>query len=416
MEMFAVGAYLQLVEGCDSVTYHSELPNKKEFWLEVVGRSEAKQAVFYVDFPRKFDWYPLDMRPDTMVRKLVSRYVEVVKEGLALDYEPHRIHCQLWMPRPPARRVADALPKVRQRLTERHDIELELIEPDEVARRIPLAVERVRKQSFDYDNLFIRSLLIAQGRLDYQTGAPMAQEQIEAMYRFPCALRSADELPAFVYHFLCSREVVNWLDFDSPTFDEMASWLAEAGPGAGLGELQEALAQRGEVVDEEEDYEFDETAHRTRRYSARDLAELTRLVLAHIEALWPAASQHSLYGPLHIEIDFMLPFLSRVQEWLDPSQIERQILRYGGSRDQMLVHFANRYPDKRPYRAILRIEFFEPGGERLPAYPGGKSMEVRIRDPAVADDIEVAVTINYLADFAGYFVMMMHRLAANLGS
>jgi len=416
MEMFLVGAYLQLVEGCDSVTYSSELPNPKEFWLEVVGRSEARQCVFYVDFPEKFGWYPADMRPDTMVKKLVKRYVEVMREGLALEYAPESIRCQLWMPRPPVPRVAEALPKVKERLRERHGIELDLIGPEEMAQRVPAVVERVLKQAFDHDNLFIRALLLAQGRLDYQAGAPMGQEQIEAVYRFPLALRSANDVPAFIYQFLSSQEIVHWLDFYSPTFDDMASWLQEVGPSGELGELQQALAERGEVVDEGEDYGLGEATYHTRHYSARDLAELSRLVLLNIEALWSESSRHSLYGPLHIEIDFMLPFLSRVQDRIDPSQIEREILRYGGNRDQMVAHFASDAPDKRPYRAILRVEFFRRGSERPPAYPGGKCMDVAIGDPRLTDDIAVALTINYADDFTGYFVLMMSRLASGLGA
>jgi len=424
MEMFLVGAYLQFVEGCDSVTYNAELPNPKQYWIEVVGRSEATQSIFYVDFPEKFNWYPADMRPDTLVKKLVARYVELWEEGRALDYEPARIHCQLWMPRAPAPRVADALPRVRQRLKEEHGIDLEAVEQAEVARRVPAAVERALKSDFDYDNLFIRALLIGQGRLDYQVGAPMDQERIEAMYRFPRALRSAADAPAFIYRFLESHEVVDWLDFYSPTFDDMAAWLREAGPRSGLRELQRALAQRGEVVDEhepyldgEEDEDEDEDempVYRTRRYSADDLAELTRLVLANIRAIQAEATRQQWYGAFQVEIDFMLPFLWRAQERIDPSLIEREVLRYGGDRDQMLSHFANQYPDKRPYRAILRLEFYEPGGERVRPYPGGKSMEVRIQDPAVADDLEVALTINYPDDFTGYFLLVMSRIAASL--
>jgi len=122
------------------------------------------------------------------------------------------------------------------------------------------------------------------------------------------------------------------------------------------------------------------------------------------------------YGPLHIEIDFMLPYLWRACEQVDAGQIEREILRYGGNRDEMQAHFANQYPEKRPYRAILRIEFFEPGGKRAPAYPSGKTMEVLIASPAVAERLHVAVTINYVDDFTGYFVLMMRRLADHLGS
>ena len=420
MEMFMVGAYLQFVESCGSVTYNTEPANPKEYWVEVVGRDEAGQSITYVDFPEKFDWYPTSMRPDTLVKKLVKRYVELREEGQALEYEPDHIRCQLWMPRPPARRVAEALPKVQQRLLDEHQIRLELVDPPEMARRVPAVVERGAKLTFDYDNLFIRALLIAQGRLDYQVGAPMAQERIEAMYRFPVSLRSAADVPGFVYRFLSSREIVHWLDFYSPSLDDMAVWAAEAGPGAGLGELQRALAERGEVTESPEDYDYEEDEdegrppYRTRRYSAHDLAELTRLVLANADALQALAAQDSLYGGLHLEIDFMLPFLSRVQDRIDPGLIEREILRYGGDRDQMLAHFANQYPEKRPYRAILRLEFIQTGRERPAPYPGGKTMDVHIDYPGVTSDTEVAATISYAEDFTGYFVLMMSRLAASL--
>ncbi len=424
MEMFMVGAYLQLMEGCDNVTYNSQLPDPKEYWIEVVGRNEAGQRVFYVDFPEKFDWFPPEMRPDTLVKKLVKRYEEIAKEGRALDYEPDHIHCQVWMPRPPVRRVAEALPKAAQRLKDQHGIALELIEAPEIARRIPLVVERALKSNFDYDNLFLRALLIAQGRLDYQAGAPMSQDQIEAMYRFPHTIRSAADLPAFVYRFLSSPEIVNWMGFYAPTFDDLASWLADNPHSDDLDELRHALADAGEADETEdqgaemsdEDYDADVAPYRSRRYSADELAELTRLYLAHADAMRAEAAAQRWYGPLQIEIDFMLPFLWRACEEVDPSQIEREVLRYGGSRDQMLAHFADRYPDKRPYRAILRIELFEPGGQRAPSYPSGKSMEVPIADSTVAEGLHAAVTINYVDDFTGYFVLMMRRLAARLGS
>ncbi|MBM4031079.1 MAG: hypothetical protein FJ291_04760 [Planctomycetes bacterium] len=417
MEMFAVGAYLQLVEGCGSVTYYSELPNPKEFWLEVAGRNEAGQCVFYADFPEKFDWFPPEMRPDTLVKKLVRRYVEIAKEGSDLDYAPEHVHCQVWVPRLPARRVAEALPKVVQRLKDQHGITLEVIEPAEFARRIPLVVERALKANFDYDNLFLRALLLANGRLDYQVGAPMDQDQIEAMYRFPRTLSSAADIPAFVYHFLTSSEIVNWMGFYAPTFDDLATWLADNPHGDELRELEDALHDAGEQDQEDsEDYEEDVEPYRARRYTADELAELTRLYLAHAEPLRAEAASQRWYGPLHIEIEFMLPFLTRACERIEPSQLEREILRYGGNRDEVNAHFANDYPDKRPYRAILRVECFEPGGKRAPAYPSGKSMEVPIAEPVVADGIRCAVTINYVEDFTGYFVLTAQRLAAQLGA
>lgn len=419
MEMFVVGAYLQLAEGCENVTYNAELPNPKEYWIEVVGRSEAGQCVFYVDFPDKFDWYPPEMRPDTLVKKLVHRYVEIAKEGSDLDYEPDHVHCQLWMPRLPVRRIAEAIPKAVERLKQQHGIVLEVIEPAEVARRIPLVVERALKTNFDYDNLFLRVLLIAHGHLDYQVGAPMAQDQIEAMYRFPRMLRSAADIPAFVYHFLTSSEVVNWLGFYAPTFDDLATWMADTEHSPDLAELEHALEDAGEQDErpDGDDYALDdEPTYRARRYSPQELAGLTRLFLAHIETMRAEAASQRWYGPLQIEIDFMVPFLWRACERIDPSQIEREILRYGGSRDDMQAHFANQYPEKRPYRAILRVEFFEPAGRRAPSYPSGKSMEVSIADPAVADGIHAAITINYVDDFTGYFVLMMQRLAAGIGA
>ncbi len=39
MEQFMVGAYVQLVEGCDLVTYNAGAPSRKMFWIEVVGRA-----------------------------------------------------------------------------------------------------------------------------------------------------------------------------------------------------------------------------------------------------------------------------------------------------------------------------------------------------------------------------------------
>lgn len=420
MEMFLVGAHLLLEEGCENVTYYSELPDPKEFWIEVVGRNEAAQSAFYVDFPEKFDAYPPDMRPDTLVKKLVNRYRAIAKEGSDLDYEPGHVHCQLWMPRPPVRRVAEAIPKAAERLLKQHGIKLEVVEAPEIARRIPAIVERALKSNFDYDNLFIRAILLANGRLNYQTGAPMRQDQIEAMYRFPRTLRSTADVPGFIYHFLNSQEIVHWLGFYAPTFDDLANWLADNPHSGDLDDLEHALEHAGEADEADEEYEDedDEDAGlpwRPRRYRADELAELTRLWLANIEALRAEAASERWHGPLQIEIDFMLPFLSRACEDIEPSQIEREILRYGGDRDQMQAHFINEYPDKRPYRAILRVECYEPGGRRAPAYPSGKTMEVPIANPALPGGLRVALTINYVDDFTGYFVLRMHRLATALG-
>jgi len=412
MEMFLAGAYLQAVEGCMSITYNAELPNHKEYWIELVGRNEAQQCIYYIDFADKFDWYPPEMRSDTLLRKLVRRYVQIWEEGCALEYEPDRIHCQIWLPRPPARRVAEALPAAVERLRKNHAIQLDVIDPKEIARRIPIVVERAQKLSFDYDNLFIRALLLAQGRLDYQVGTPMSQEQIEAMYRFPKPIPSADLVPAFLYEFLTSVEIVHWLDFYSPTFDDLRINLSESGARGSLAELHQALLDRGEA---EEADDPENAEYQPRRYSARDAAELTRLFFRYADELFAeAASDSGAARPEQIEIDFMLPYLSIIQDRIDPGTLERETLRYGGDRDQMLSHFASDHPDKHPYRGILRIEMFEPAGERLPAYPGGKSMEVPIDEPVLTDKLHVALTINYVADFTGYFVLMMNRLAANL--
>jgi len=412
MEMFLVGAHLQLVEGCETVTYHSELPNPKEFWVDVVGRSESRQSVYYVDFADKFDWYPPEMRPDTLVKKMTRRFVEIWRDGRALEYPAENVHCQLWLPRPPAKRVADAIPTVVERLRERHYIELQIIEPDEVRARVPAVVEAVRRQAFDYDNPFIRALLLADGQLAYQAGAPMSEEHIAAMYTFPAALASAQDIPAFVEALLSSPWVVHWLGFESPSFDDLRLWLAEEQPIGPLAELLQALERRGEAEDaidsENQDY-------MPRRYTAREAAEIVADILACADDLRRAgiAADGEFY-PLQIEIDFMLPYLSRAENLIEPSVIEREILRYGGNRDEMMAHFAERHPHKVPYRAILRIELFEPGGHRLPGYQGGNAMEVPIADPMVGDRLEAALTINYATYFTGYVILMLRRFAASL--
>jgi hypothetical protein len=420
MEQFLVGAYVQLVEGCDVVTYNADPPSRKMFWIEVVGRNEATQTIFYVDFADKFDYYPHDMRADTMVRKLVQRYAELHKQGTLFEYEPDKVRCQVWLPRPPVGRVAEALPLAVQRLQEEHGIRLEVIEPAEVARRIPAVVERARKLSFDYDNLFLRALLLAEGRLDMQAGAPMDEEHIRAMYHFPLRFASAAQIPDFLDQLLTSHEIVHWMDFYSPTFDDMAAWLGDLGPQAGLDDLRQAIVDRGEVEDEpleldlEDEEESDVAPYHTRRYSARDLAELTRLTFEHVDALRDAAGEHGFHGDASIEIDFMLPFLCRAQERVDPSQIEREILRYGGDRDQMLAHFADAHPDKVPYRAILRIEFYDADEGQPPPPTRGQVMAVDIADPALTEHTHATLHINYAADFTGYVVLVLRRLAEEM--
>ena len=412
MEMFMVGAYLQLVEGCDSVAYNAELLDRKEFWVDVVGRCEAKQRVYYVDFADKFDWYPPEMRPDTLVKKLVRRYVLIWRTGRALEYEADGVRCQLWLPRAPVRRVAEALPKVIERLRERHYIELEVISPDEVAARIPPLAERIRGQAFDYDNLFIRAVLLADGRVNYQMGAPMSEEHIARMYRFPLAIGSPDDLPAFLERLLTSRWMVHWLGFGSPSFDDLRFWLRDTEPDGVLAELLSLLERTG-VPEEALDPENEEFM--PRRYAAEELAELTAWVLAHAEALRGAViAEEGEYRPLQVEIEFMVPYLSRGMDLVEPSVIEREILRYGGDRDEMMAHFAEQHPEKTPYRVILRLELYEPNGHRAVPYHGGHSMEVSLVDARVGDSLRVAVTLNYATHFTGYFILLMHRFAASI--
>lgn len=412
MEMFLVGAYLQLMEGCDSVSYHAELPNQKEFWVDVVGRDEAKQQVCYVDFADKFDWYPPEMRPDTLVKRLVKRYVQIWQVGRALEYEAGGVHCQLWLPRPPVQRVAEALPKVIERLRERHYIELEIITPEDVAARIPPLAARIVGQAFDYDNLFIRAVLLADGHVDYQMGAPMCEEHIAHMYRFPAAVGSVDDVPAFVERLLSCRWVVHWLDFGSPSFDDLRLWLRDIEPDGLLGEFLELLERTGES-EEAIDPENDEFM--PRRYSAAELAELTHWMFQRSDALREATIAHDgEYRPLQIEIEFMVPYLSRGMDLVEPSVIEREIVRYGGDRDEMMANFAEQHPEKMPYRVILRVELYEPHGQRAIPYRGGRSMEVRLVDSRVNESLRAAVTLNYATHFTGYFILLMHRFAASL--
>ena len=352
------------------------------------------------------------MRPDTMVKKLVARYVQVAQDGRAHEYAADRVHCQLWLPKAPALRVRKAFPAVVERLREQHAITLEIIEPAEVAARIPVVVDRIRKQSFDYDNLFIRALLLAEGRLDRQVGAPMSEELIEAMYRFPLHLRSAADAPKLVHQLLTSPQIVHWLDFESPSFDDLRFGLREMEPEGELAEVLEEIERRGHA-DEAMDPENQDSM--PRRYSAEELWFLTQLVVDHIGSIRAEELDDDMeIDPVQIEIDFMLPYLSRSQELVEPSVIEREVLRYGGDRDEMLAHFADHHPDKVPYRAILRIEFYEPDGKRLPTYRGGKAMEVPIDNPALTDNIHMAISINYATHFTGYVVLMMRRLAASL--
>lgn len=424
IEQFLVGAHAQLVEGCELVAYNADAPSSKMLWVDVLARGEARPCVFYIDFAEKFDLYfPREMRLDTLVRKLVNRYAEFHRLGLLFEYAPDDVHCQVWLPRPPPRRVAEALPKAVERLRERHHIRLEVIGPEMVAQRIPVVVERARSLSFDYDNLFIRALLLAQGRLDAQAGSPMNEEHIRAMYHFPRVIPSARQLPAFVYQFLTSHDLVHWLDLYSPSLDDLALWINDVGPEAGLGELRQALEERGEVdmdpLDDSLDFDdmdmdMDGLPLRPRTYTARDIAELTRLIFLNADAVLAAAEQHAIVLPFQIEVDFMLPFLWRAQERIDASQIEREILRYGGNRNQMLAHFADAHPDKVPYRAILRIGFHDAQDAPPGAPARGQVMNVDIGDPRVSRHTCAACHLNYAADFTGYFILTMNRVAASL--
>ncbi len=414
MEQFLIGAYLQLMEGCDVVTYHADTPSRKLFLIDVLGRDEAGEGVFYVDLPGKFDSWPANMRPDTMVKKLTQRVVELHRLGIIQQYEPDGVHHQLWMPRPPVRRVAEAVPKVVERLRERHRLRLEVIGPDEVARRIPPLVERIRGLSFDYDNLFIRALLLAEGRLDVQAGAPMDEDHIQVMYRFPKELPSARQIPTFLDQFLSSVEIVHWLDFNCPTFDDLVVWAHDAEPEPGLEDLHDVFQSDAGEFEEEEFLDPDEMQLIPRTYSADAVGKLTALCLEHIDALWAAPEKYGPYPSFRIDVEFMVPFLWRAAERIEASLIEREILRYGGSRNQVAAHFASGHPDKAPYRAILRVEF-HPADAEPPAAPrGGHVMTVPIRDPAVSENLHASLTINYAADFTGYFILVMREVAGDI--
>jgi hypothetical protein len=308
--------------------------------------------------------------------------------------------------------VADALPKVIERLREQHYLALEVIDTEGFRQRIPAVVEAIRKQAFDYDNLFIRAVLLADGRLDYQQGAPMSGEHIAAMYTFPAVLDAADQIPDFVEYLLTSRWVVHWLDFDSPSLDDLRFWLEEVECRGALAELRRTLRRSGYA---QEGFDFEDRDLMPRRYSADELADLTARVFECAEDLRAQViAADGEFRPIQVEIDFMVPFLSRAVDLVEPSVIEREILRYGGSRDLMMTHFSERHPSKVPYRAILRVELYEPGGKRLPAYGGGEALEVPVEDPVVSEHLHAAVSVNYATYFTGYFLLMMRRFAAGL--
>jgi len=436
-EQFAVGAYLNLVEGYEDVFYDSETLKAKQPEVAVLGRSEVNQSVCFADLSHRLPYRPLELGPRRLASHLVERYRKLFEVGRAMEFAPERIHCQVWLVRPCdtgaalsqpfekaaelnfQRRLEELLPRVKARLAREFGVKLEVIEREEAASRFRQAAERARAQESALSNPFIASVLLADGKLDFAPAEELSLEAFTTSQVFPLEVRSVADIPRFVRQLLTSRYVVGWVGFQSVFFDTLRDWFREKGVHADLGELYHALETTIEP-DYEEDYDedyldeedyWDEPFLASGTYTAHQSAEITRLILENAATLRKALRGYTTVTPLTLDIGFMLPYLWRSRAWFDPAQVEREIVRYGGDRNTMMVHFAQTYPDKRPYRLRLWLALRRPKDKRVEAPPAWKAMTVPIADPHLDEKTTVELWIEYRPTFTGYVLMVLNAIA-----
>ncbi len=438
-EQFAVGAYLNLVERYEDVFYDSQTLKAEQPEVAVLGRSEVNQSVCFADLSHRLPYYPLELGPRRLASRLVERYKKLFEVGRAMEFAPERIHCQVWLVRrcdadaalslPTEKvdelkfqsRLEELLPRVKARLAKDFGVKLEVIEREEAASRFRRAAEQARAAKRDRSNPFTTSVLLADGNLDFVPGEELSVEGFVASQVFPLELRSAADIPRFVRQLLTSRYVVGWVGFQSVFFDTLRDWFREKGVHADLGELYNALETTIEPMEDyHEDYDedyateddyWDEPLMPSGTYTAHQVAEITRLILENAATLRRALRGYTPVTPLTLDVGFMLPYLWRSRAWFDPAQVEREIVRYGGDRNTMMVHFAQTYPDKRPYRLRLFLSLLRRKDKRVQVPTGWKGMAVPIADPHLDEKTKVEMWIEYRPIFTGYVLMVLNAIA-----
>jgi len=438
-DQFAVGAYLRLVEGYENVFYDSASLGPRAPEVSVLARSEAKQSVCFADLSHLLSDAVVGLSERRIARWLTERYRRLHSQGLAMEYPATGIHCQLWCvrpcerpPRPTAwpdetlileaqRRLERVLPRVQERLASEHGVELEVVGREAAARRFRQAAEKAQDQEYDFSNHFVAAVQIANGRLDCLPDEPLPPEAALEAQVFPVALRSVKDIPRFVRQLLTSREVVHWVGFQSVFCDSLRQWFRQKGVGAGLAEIYSVLESPIEHYEppEDNDYQEDDETWASEEgdwsdlYTAHQLAEVTRLFLENAGALRENL-QGYLATPLCLDIRFMVPYLWRAQEWADPARIEREILRFGGERNLMMAHFAERRPLKIPYRINLFITPLQPGDQPIEVLEGWRGMSVELEDPRLDEKTTVRMWLEYRPVFTGYVLMVMRRVAEGM--
>ncbi len=446
-EQFAVGAYLRLVEGYENVYYDAAGPLPRSPEVAVLGRSEANQSLCFADLSHLLALFMFDLRERKIAARLAERYRQLHAEGRAMEYPEERIRCQVWCFRPSERaprtwawpdeeklleaqrRVESVLPRVKARLASEHGITLEAIGREEAARRLSQAAQKAREQDYDFSNPFVSSVQIGSGRLDCLPGEPLRPETIAEAQVFPLRLGSVKDIPRFVRQFLTSREIVHWVGFQSVFCDTLREWFREKGVGAGLAELYSLLespieryeppGHEGYWDEEDEDYEGEEdfpwdVGGVSGTYTAHQLGEVTRLFLEQAGRLRRGLRGYVAVSPLCLDIRFMVPYLWRAVEWADPAQIEREVVRFGGSRNLMMAHFCQRDPSKLAYRVNLYITPLRAADRPIEVLEGWRGMSVEIEDPRLDEKTTVRMWLEYRPIFTGYVSMVMRRVAEGM--
>jgi len=446
-EQFAVGAYLGLVEGYESVYYDSEAPEPRASEVSVLGRSEANQSLCFADLSHLLALFMLDLGERKMAGLLTERYRLLHALGRAMEYPEERIRCQVWCVRPSERpprtwawpdeeklleaqrRVERVLPRVKARLAGEHGIELEVVGREEAARRLRRAAQEARAQEYDFSNPFVSSVQIADGRLDYLPGEPLRPETSAEAQVFPLRLGSVKDIPRFVRQLLASREIVHWVGFQSDFCDALRGWFREKGVRAPLAELYSVLEsliehygpaageeywdEEDEDYEEEEDFPWD-VGEVSGIYTAHQLGEVTRLFLEQAGRLRRGLRGYMAVSPLCLDIRFMVPYLWRARQWADAAQIEREVVRFGGDRNTMMAHFAQRDPIKHPYRMHLYLTPLQPGDRPIEVTEGWRGMSVEIEDPKLDEKTTVRMWLEYRPIFTGYVLMVLRRVAEGM--